>query len=139
MDWQFRAVSEASFCTDLNGLCAALGYLPLSADGQAVASCTFQDLMRFDFDAVTLPSGWHVNARATTLPHVDEAKAIAALTLLDQQIRGFFAGLPTMTNQAPSAPADGKWTPVGGQVWHTTPAATILINPAPLFPRRVWA
>jgi hypothetical protein len=139
MDWQFRAASAAAFAADLNALCGAFGYQPLSSDGQTVASCTFQDLLRFDFDTMTLPSGWHVNARATVLPHVDETKASAALTLLDQQIRGFFAGLPTMTNAAPAAPADGSWTPVGGQTYHTTSAGTVLIDPAPLFPQRVWA
>lgn len=138
-DWQFRAASEVAFAADLNALCSAFGYAPLSDDGATVNSCTFEDMLRFDFDKLTLASGWHVNARATIMPDVDKTAAQAALDLLAGQIGGFFGTLPTMTNVTPTAPADGSWTPVGGQVWHTTPGGTILIDPAPTNPQRRWA
>lgn len=145
MDWQFRIASEAAFATDLNALCAANGYAPLSPDGQTVQSCEFEMVSRFDFDFLTLPSGLHVNARAMVLPHVDPAVAAQVVAGLAAQIADWFnagttfpvcPGLAAFTN-----PTLGSAYPlqVGGQAWQKTPGGTVLISPPPAVAQRVWA
>lgn len=128
-DWTFRITSEAAFCADLDGFCAQFGYPLLTVDdgsgGRALPGVIIPG-SRFDFDVLELSSGLHVNARGSAVDGNTDA-----LALIDTRIRSFFASLPTTTNTAPD-----PYT--GTQVWHTT-GNTVLIDPPPAYPKRVWA
>lgn len=136
IDWTFRVSSLPGFAADMDAFCTAFEYTPFTQDG-AISPVVMKSLARLDFDVIDhlmvgdVDQGTHVNVRATERPDVDFPTAVASLTLLDGQLRGFFATLPTVTNEAP-APYAGTF------VWHTT-GSTTMVDPAPQFPKRVWA
>ncbi len=147
-DWNFRILSgsPSDFASDLNAMIVANGGASLTlldANGALVSCLLPPGIIRMDFDTLTLPSGFHVNARLTPLPKANATASAAAMAFWSGAISSWFGQggsqpvCPTLTSYTNSTLGTSDPLQVGGQVWKST-GKTLLISPAPSVPKRVW-
>lgn len=146
-DWHFRITSglASDFAADLNALMVANGFpAAMPSNWTGTQSVVIDDITRLDFDTFTMPSGLHVNARMTTLPGADPTKAAQVASFWPAAIAAWFGQggtqpvCPTLTTLLNPTLGAAYPLQVGGQSWKST-GKTVLIDPAPAHPMRVWA